>query len=100
MKVAQNSSRMIGRCDTDMCARNSTLLAEFRPAATGMHQAIDLQETEEERLEELKALISLINFSALATGNGLRGPAEGIDQQSARPCCQRGKPARSVWRGS
>jgi len=43
----------------------------------GMHQEIDLNETEEEWLEGLKVLTGQIDFTALDTRNGLRRATEG-----------------------
>jgi len=76
MKVAHDSSEIIGRCHLGMWARNSAPLAEFHREVMGMHQEVDLNKTEEDLLEELEVLTSRIDFTALATRNWPHGSTD------------------------
>ena len=65
MKTQIDNSHVIDLCPTGVHPRNAAVLAEFHRDVMGMHQEIDLNQTEEDLLEELTALSRWIHFTSL-----------------------------------
>jgi len=65
MNTQIDNSHVIGLCHAGVHPRNAAVLSEFHRDVMGMHQEIDLNQTEEDLVEELTALSRKINFTSL-----------------------------------
>ena len=92
MKTDHHSSERNGRSRVRIDFRDAAWPTELHRDLIGMHQEIDLKQTEEDLLAELEVLTHRVDFVGLATHNGPHGSTEGtmsewglILQGGARP---------------